>query len=283
MIYINNNLVNAVRFPDHTSSAKIADIYNENSEINIKWFYDNDAEFVLLNYIVKHLRSKKIEKINLIMPYIPNARMDRVKDPSDVFTLKYFAEMLNDLKFNSVTVLDPHSNVSTALIDNIVITTPDEMIAKVIFDIRKRECTINPFLFYPDEGASKRYAGSFNLPHAFGLKIRDWNTGNLGDNITIYGNIPDNDLKKRPVLIIDDICSRGGTFIRAAKALREYNAGPIYLFVSHLEDNVHTGDLLTGGYVQRIYTTNSIYRANDPNVTIYDAYTAELIEHKKMN
>ena len=42
------------------------------------------------------------------MPYIPNARQDRVKGPEDVFTLKYFANVINALGFRTVTVLDPH-------------------------------------------------------------------------------------------------------------------------------------------------------------------------------
>ncbi len=52
--------------------------------------------------------------------------MDRVKNSDEVFTLKYFAEFINDLKFDTVEVGDPHSNVSTMLIDNISIIEPTD-------------------------------------------------------------------------------------------------------------------------------------------------------------
>ena len=46
------------------------------------------------------------------MPYIPNARKDRAHREKDVFTLKYFANIINSLNFDNVYVLNPHSNVS---------------------------------------------------------------------------------------------------------------------------------------------------------------------------
>lgn len=45
--------------------------------------------------------------------------MDRVKNPDEVFTLKYFCEFINDLKFDVVYVNDPHSDVSMALLNNV--------------------------------------------------------------------------------------------------------------------------------------------------------------------
>lgn len=270
MIYVNNELIKPTRFPDHTVSAKFAfDTYAAtHTEPVITWLYDSDEECMLLMYITNHLRSLGCKTIHLVMPYIPNARMDRVKDKTDIFTLKYFAGFINSLGFESVRVLDPHSNVSLALINNIIADKPDGFIVNAISTIREIE-NAKPFMFYPDEGAAKRYGEMFDLPHAFGLKTRNWSTGELGDTIKIYGDIPNDDLKNTPVLIVDDICSRGGTFVRAAKALKEINAGNIYLYVSHLEDNVHTGELLTGGYVKNIFTTNSIYRCNDPAVKVF--------------
>ena len=34
-------------------------------------------------------------------------------------------------------------------------------------------------LFFPDEGAMKRYSDAAKLPFAFGMKKRDWETGKI--------------------------------------------------------------------------------------------------------
>lgn len=89
-------------FPDHTQCIRIPlEILKEEKYV-VEWNYEDDAEMATLLYIVKHLGNTK--RRELILPYIPNARMDRVKNPDEVFTLKYFCEFINDLKFDTVLV-----------------------------------------------------------------------------------------------------------------------------------------------------------------------------------
>lgn len=62
------------------------------------------------------------------------------------------------------------------------------------------------------------------------------------------------------MLIVDDICSYGGTFIRSAEALAALGAENIYLFVSHCEDSALKGKLCACSHIKQIYTTDSIFR-----------------------
>ena len=151
MIKYNNKPININHFPDGTLLMKEEVAFGKPAEIT--WQYENNEELVALYFLTKHIRSKGVTDISLKMPYIPNARQDRVKQGEDVFTLKYFSEMINDLGFASVTVLDPHSYVSEALIDRIYIQSPKKYVDKVIEKIGKQV-----LLFYPDEGAMKRYS-----------------------------------------------------------------------------------------------------------------------------
>ena len=121
MISYNGEVLDINSFPD--GSLMLKPKYYAFS-VDIVWKYENDREFLALIYLTKHLRANRVEYIHLSMPYIPNARMDRVKNEEDVFTLKYFAEILNSLNFTSVTVLDPHSSVSEALINNLDVCSP---------------------------------------------------------------------------------------------------------------------------------------------------------------
>ena len=257
MIRINDKKIDMKHFPDGTMLIKHL---SDGESTKITWLYDNDEECMLIYFLVKHLRTHGVKRIELLMPYIPNARMDRVKNSDEVFTLKYFAEFINDLKFDTVEVLDPHSNVSTALIDNISVIEPTDIILNLLETVNSDGNTI---LFFPDEGAMKRYyhiASKCDIPYVFGMKNRDWRSGEilglevLGETDVVPG---------KNILIIDDICSRGGTFLHSSKALKEMGAADIDLYVSHLENSVWEGDMIRSGFVRNIYTTNSIYRFQD--------------------
>lgn len=252
MIKLNNIEVKPGSFPDGTMLIK-QDI-PKTDEVKISWLYENDRETIALIYLANHLKSHGCDNMHLYMPYIPNARQDRVKTDEDVFTLKYFAGIINSLGFRTVTVLDPHSSVSEALIDNIVINKPQKLIEDTIIKITDIEGEA-PSMFYPDEGAGKRYSGMIPLPYAFGIKKRDWKTGQI-QGLDVAGDV--DSINGKNILIVDDICSKGGTFYFSAKKLKELGAKNIYLHVTHCENTIFEGELLTGALIKRVYTTNSI-------------------------
>ncbi len=253
MIKLNGVEVALGSFPDGTMLVK-QDIPKED-RITISWYYENDRELVALIYLSEHLKAHGCDDVHLYMPYIPNARQDRVKGSEDVFTLKYFAAVINRLSFKTVTVLDPHSSVSEALIDNIVINKPQALIENVIEKLEKLSGE-KPYMFYPDEGAGKRYSGMIPLPYAFGIKKRDWKTGRI-EGLDVHGDIES--IRGKSILIVDDICSKGGTFLFSAKKLKELGADKIYLHITHCENTILEGELLTSGLIERVYTTNSIF------------------------
>lgn len=100
MIFVDDRRIDFTSFPDGTSSIRIAPKLDftffamGKSAYFIRWMYDNDAECMQLWYLVKHLKSAGSPLLYLEMPYIPNARMDRVKNRDEVFTLKWFAEFI---------------------------------------------------------------------------------------------------------------------------------------------------------------------------------------------
>ena len=264
MIKCNEKIVNLNHFPDGTLLIK--ELAPENEKVVLTWLYENNEEMVALYFLTNHLKSKGIKEIELNMPYIPNARQDRVKAKEDVFTLKYFAKMINSLGFAKVTVLDPHSYVSEALIDNICVKTPKENVEKVL-NVITEGGKEDVLLFYPDEGAMKRYSAMCDKPYVFGMKKRDWTTGEI-QGLDVQGQTEL--IKGSKVLIVDDICSRGGTFYHSAKALKNLGAGEIYLYVSHCENSILEGDLLTSNLVEKVFTTNSIFTKQHEKITVME-------------
>ena len=255
-------VINPTNFPDGTKLIKF--IPATFAPITITWLYDGDDELFQLIALTQHLKAKGIE-VHLKMPYVPNARMDRVKGSDEIFTLKYFSNVINWLEFEGVTICNPHSTVSEALFDRVSVDF--DCVAEDVKHILETSLDKIDVLYFPDEGACKRYSdllAPFGLPVAFGIKKRDWKTGKiLGIDITGF-----NDLKGKNVLMVDDICAYGGTFYYSACALKDKGANDISCYVTHLENSVmdkEKGKLIQGDLIKTIYATNSIFRGTNGN------------------
>ena len=270
MIKVDGRIVEQGHFPDHTLLVKAQTLRGYGEYVHITWCYENDAELFTLICLRQHYHQAKAI---LYMPYCPHARMDRVKESNDVFTLKYFAEIINGLNFAKVDILDPHSSVCTALINNVRVLKPTQYITSSIHGVLGR-CYFNwntvgdeLLMFYPDEGAMKRYSDMVSLPYAFGIKKRDWATGKI-EGLDVAGNI--DKIKDSRILIVDDICSKGGTFYHSAKKLKELGAKEIYLYVTHCENTILEGDLLASDLVEKVYTTNSIFTKEHEKIEVFE-------------
>ena len=278
MIQLNEHIISNDRFPDGTLLMKLP--FSPKPSNEIRWHYENDAELFKFICLVKAMREMyKGVRIDLFMPYLPNARQDRVKNPEDVFTLKYFCEIINSLEFDTVFVTDVHSNVGLALLNRVREIKPWDYIHKALTKITfmetgdvmheaREECYKNLLLFYPDEGAMKRYSGEMGMPYIFGVKDRDWKTGQI-KRLNLAGDV--SMIEGKNILIIDDICSKGGTFYYAAKELKEAGAVNIYLYVTHCENTIYEGELLKeDSLIKHIFTTNSLLTAPNEKMTIVE-------------
>lgn len=260
MIRLNGKNIEVGSFPDGTPNIKLpAFIAGDN--VVITWLFDNMSELFSLRAIKDKLDTK-YKDIKLFMPYIPNARMDRVKNDDEVFTLKSFANIINDMRFSQVVVDNAHSNVSLALINNVV----DTVNVSVERFIKSEKIKFDTIMF-PDEGACKRYS-DFDCVKEFncvtGMKKRNWRTGEIL-GLEVIGDM--GDISGKDILIIDDICSRGGTFKYSALKLKQFGASNIYLYISHCENVIDIPSLKEAG-ITKVFTTNSIYRGDDDFIEI---------------
>lgn len=280
MLLVNGYEVRDFRFPDNTIRlfpedcellAQMAtedsrmDYFYDEAAYEFIWKYEDPAEMVLLYSMVSHLRDKMSAKgITLIMPYIPNARMDRTHNAGEVHMLKYFCRFINDLHFDSVMVMDPHSDVSCTLLDRLFFIDPTPFVKQAVEESRAQ------YLFFPDDGAAKRYGPVYNFrPYLNGKKNRDWATGVI-NGLTVENPMGlKDDFNGKHIIIIDDICSRGGTFMHAAAALKNMGFAKIDLCISHCEKTIFAGKLLSADSpVNHIYTTDSIFKGEHDKVSV---------------
>jgi ribose-phosphate pyrophosphokinase len=226
MIILNKKEVKFGYFPN-------GEIYlaKENLETNaynrLVWEWEDNDDFIKLGLLKDYL-DNIFTNTDLHIKYFPYSRMDR-HNGTYVFSLRYIARLINAMNFFAIKIREPHSDVLPALINHCVIEEWCKVQVVKLCD----QYGYNS-IFFPDVGAQKRY--NMNFTSAVGNKVRDFETGNiLSYNIT--GTVG------KKVLIVDDMCSRGGTFIEAAKKLRDSGAKQVDLLVSYLEHNVLTGDM----------------------------------------
>lgn len=262
MIKIDNDIVKQETFGDGTLKCPIPPIAAARGFIYITWCYDNDAELFCLWSLVRHIQEHHHGLlINLCMPYIPHARQDR-NVSGRLFTLKYFAETINAMNFNKVFVLDPHSDVAMALINRV-----EE--SNLPFSVSLKDEYGVATIMFPDNGAAKKYAPRFILeptdnPFIVGNKHR-----NADGRIDGYELMNFTEGTKS-VIIRDDICSYGGTFVSAAKELRKRGVKRITLIVSHCENNILKGEVFD--YIDKVFTTDSICTVSHPKLVVTKKY-----------
>ena len=217
----------------------------------------NDLGMICIT--VDALRRMGVKEIELFIPYFPAARQDRVMIPGEPLSVKVYADIINAMALASVTVFDPHSEVTPALLNNCVTVSNHEFIKQVIANIGT-----DVKLISPDGGALKKiYKVSEFLGGAEVVecsKSRDVKTGKLS-GFKVYAE----DLAGADCLIVDDICDGGGTFIGLAEALKAKNAGKLYLAISHGIFSKGFDDL--GKYFEQIFTTDSIKEVDHEGVT----------------
>ena len=279
MISVNMQAVDIRHFPDKTQLLNVGRFAVDNC-MSFKWYYENDEELVTLMFLVKHFDDvcPGRDKV-LYMPYVPNARMDRTKSSEEVFTLKHFCEVINSLNFKQVIILDPHSNVTPALLDRVVVKSPRSLIAEAFAWIG---ATANDYVYFPDEGACKRYSDLLNANKnvLIGHKVRDWATGKI-QGLRISSpegyEFEDGHFMGCTVVMVDDIISYGGTLAYSADELKRLGFKHIYAYATHTENSVldpEKGTLLKrleDGTVDRIYTTSSTFSGKHDKISVLTA------------
>lgn len=195
-----------------------------------------------------------LRQTRLELPWLPYARQDRTMREGDSFALRVFAGFLNQLRFDRVVVLDPHSDVAAAVVDRMV-TIPQH---RCLVHSRSLLAALEQgmMLIAPDAGALKKV-------HALAQQVKAAEYGILGKHRDIASGalsgfeLLKGDVAGRDVLIADDLCDAGGTFIGSASVLRAAGARSVSLYVTHGLFSKGVEHLLSQG-IDRIWTTTSL-------------------------
>lgn len=263
------------KFPDGQQQVKILNLpyeyidygqieINEIPVVQIKSRLNNFKDLELIICATKSLRNLGVKHIHLYTPYFLGSRSDRkFEKGSNNYLKDVICPIINSLNFESVTVLDPHSDVLEACLNNFKKIDNTQLVDEFLSSNYGDENVKwdNFILISPDAGANKKI---FKVAEQIGYagdiitcsKSRDEN-GKLS-RVEVpysYRNHGDKDM-----IIIDDICDGGATFINIAKELKENSnrkpfKGKIYLIVTHGIFSKGFEEL--SKYFDGIYCTNS--------------------------
>jgi ribose-phosphate pyrophosphokinase len=158
--------------------------------------------------------------IDLFIPYFPYARQDRVCNNGEALSVSVAAQLINSQNYNSVIVVDPHSPVTSALIHRCIIWDQVDVFKRI------KDCWSEWTIVAPDQGALKKTEDFAKRVGAAGVvscsKNRELATGKITG---MYINGP-GDMSHMNLLVLDDICDGGRTFIELAALIQR--VGPSY-------------------------------------------------------
>jgi ribose-phosphate pyrophosphokinase len=245
------------KFPDGQQSVELIDRYKSDS-IRIETRLNSFLDLEILICDTKALRSMSNKSISLYVPYFLGSRSDRKFIDGGVNYLKeVICPIINSLEFDSVEVLDPHSDVLEACLNNFVKHSNLYLVRQALTKIDNKDgAQYRVCLVSPDAGAYKKIfdvAKTFEIENIItASKVRDLKTGAI-----LRTEVPTLDQHKDlKYIIIDDICDGGRTFIELAKVMKESRpTAKIYLVVTH--------GIFSGGFYELdkwfegIFCTNS--------------------------
>lgn len=266
-IKLNGRILEIKEFPNKEVLINISreEIQGDNEKlINhlLEVKFESNQDLMNLIFVKKWMDENGFENCELKIPYLPYSRMDRVEG-NNVFTLKYLAEIINSLKFKKVITWEAHSDVCLALIDRVINVPMSSELVKDILHNRKDKNDV--ILVYPDAGALKRYSKQIKHTKVLAAnKERDFKTGYI-KKLDIVGDVPKNGFN---AIIVDDLCSKGGTFMLTAQKLKELGANKIELVVTHCENSIFDGDILRTDLIDKVYTTRSIISKSHEKIKI---------------
>ncbi len=180
-------------------------------------------------------------------------RSDRRFYEGESFDLKIISRFINNMQFDKVRILHPHSAISLALIDN------SEEISNFDFVEKAYNAIGTPVLVSPD-------AGAYKTTHSIAEKLQaDLIPSN---KVRVHGEPVisiQGDVSGKDCLIVDDLADGGRTFKNLATELKSQGASKVYLYVTHAQFNFGFEELKES--IDHVYCTNSYRDIEDEFVT----------------
>ena len=217
---------------------------------------DVNYNLMELAIIIDSLRRASASRITAVMPYYGYARQDRKAKSREPITAKLVANLLTATGADRVLTLDLHSGQIQGFfdipLDNLTAAT---LLANYICEKKLRDLVV----VSPDAGGVKNarvLAKILAAPLAIIDKRREKH--NMVEEMRVIGEV-----KLKTCIILDDMIDTGGTILAAAKALKENDAGEVYVAATHGVLSEPAVERMTDNSIKEVIITNTIDHTKD--------------------
>lgn len=221
-------------YPDGHQHIKLKTGFNKYSKIDIVCRITNANDLFILLQVKNVLEFNKMTIDTLTILYLFTARCDRHFSIGEALDIEIVGKLIQSLGAWNYRIYDIHSD---KLKENLYYR---DLYALEKFDYSKYR------LCFPDQGANDR----LNRPdyeHEVTIELdkiykhcNKYKPVICGKSRDSFGSIIQSEIiskprkaNKYPILVVDDLCDGGGTFIAIAEKLRELNPPKLSIFVTH--------------------------------------------------
>lgn len=250
MIRVGQHIVNPTMFPDKTSQVwhLPQDALKENS---IYWEFESESELIhvcQLADLLKSANSSLVTKvITLTCPYLPYARQHKRISNDSTFSLETFCKTIEQF-IDVLHTFDVHDESFFELDGKCrFLFTFKNTLPKLEIDNIVESNDIDLMVF-ADKSAQRKYQPLTDIASVGCDKVRDPSDG----KITSF-KINEPIVEDLSILVQDDLCDGGKTFMDVAKVLKPFKPKKLILYVSHGIFSRGTQCLFEAGY-DKIYT-----------------------------
>lgn len=259
MITVNGNRVEYITFPNNERRLDLPKEVLRDDNV-VAWQYETDASIFEL-FLFDDAMQSHGATYKLFIGYMPYSRMDRVKEVGTAFSLDVLVQLMTKLKaLKSIEILDPHSPITLEKFKEhgINATESNFSMAKDTFDYTGLN-PLNAWVVFPDKGAAQRYDYEAYPNVIICEKVRDFATGKIQEIKARIHKQTSTPEQNAPIIIIDDLCSYGGTFIGAIKAIEtdlKIKSENNWLIVTHAEEAMTKAGI--PNTFNKVFSTDSI-------------------------
>ena len=208
---------------------------------------DNLMELLLF---VDAFRRASAHTINVVIPYFPYARQERMAHGREAISARAVATMLETMRATRVIYVDIHAEATQGFF-----TIPvDPLSAMTVFATNKQELNLpDPVVVAPDVGRAK-LAGRF--AQLLGLDLVLMHKRRVSPEIV--ETVAIGDIEGRTPVVFDDIIA-GGSVLKQVDALIDKGARPeIYLAITHPVLLPSALPYLDVPHIRQLVVTNTI-------------------------
>lgn len=217
--------------------------------------YQPNTKLVELLLAVDAWRRNGAERLVLVAPYLPYMRQDTAFRNGEPVSQRVVASLLGSA-FDRIVTVDPHLHRTHSLTDLFSTCASSQLYGAdaLIPHLRAFPLPADTVVVGPDIESGpwvERIAAPLGLAQTTMRKMR------RGDRDVELLPPADLDPAGRPILLVDDICSTGGTLHQATRLLKSLGAGEITIFITHALGGQRVMDELIRAGAGRILSTDS--------------------------